>query len=261
MTSILERRQSLHRQVKLHKEEQRQLAGQIESLESTASMGAAAAMIAHEINNLLTPVGNYAELALRNMDDKKLVEKALKRSRDNCKKASKVAEAILNISNGKKQPKQKVNLAELVEEVFECLCRDFSKDGITVKTDIDSLLTVFSEPVRLQQALMNLILNARDAMLQRSGMLTIKARQQGDFVVIEIKDTGCGIEPENIDKIFEPFFTTKANSQEKTGTGLGLAFCKRVIEDNGGTISVESKPQAGSTFIIKLPRQQGGERQ
>jgi len=253
LTSILERRQNIHQELKKRRHEYELLEKQIESLESTASIGAAAAMIAHEINNLLTPIGNYAELALRNMDDKKLVEKALKRSSSNCKKASKVVEAILSISNGSQQPKQEFNLAELVDEVFDCLCRDFNKDGITVKNQIDKSLKVFAEKVKFQQVLMNLILNAHDATLQTGGVLTIRAENQGDFVSIEVHDTGCGIEPEHLSRIFDTFFTTKTSEGGKSGSGLGLAFCKKVIEQHGGTISAESDSGQGSIFKINLP--------
>lgn len=248
MTSILERRQNIHRRLEQHRRQYELLEKQIELLESAASVGSATAMIAHEINNILTPIGNYAELALRNIDDKKLVEKALKRSRDNCKKAAKVVEAVLNISNGTSRSKEKVCLAELVDEVFDCLCRDFNKDGITLKIQIDKSLTVFAEKVKLQQVFMNLILNARQAMLKTGGTLTICAERQDDFINIEVCDTGSGIKPENISMIFNPFFTTKTG-----GTGLGLAFCKKVTEQHGGTISVESNSAQGSVFKIKLP--------
>jgi len=103
---------------------------------------------------------------------------------------------------------------------------------------------------------MNLILNAREAMLGKGGDLRISAKQLPDSVQIEVADTGCGIEPENLIRIFEPFYTTK-NGQSQfrcLGTGLGLAFCKKVIDGQNGIISVESKPGDGTTFTIILPK-------
>jgi signal transduction histidine kinase len=101
-----------------------------------------------------------------------------------------------------------------------------------------------------------LILNAREAMLGKGGDLRISARRLPDSVQIEVADTGCGIEPENLIRIFEPFYTTK-NGQSQSrclGAGLGLAFCKKVIDGHNGIISVESKPGDGTTFTIILPK-------
>lgn len=103
---------------------------------------------------------------------------------------------------------------------------------------------------------MNLILNARQAMLGKGGGLRISARQLPDSVQIEVADTGCGIETQNLIRIFDPFYTTKnAESQShRLGAGLGLAFCKKVIDGHNGIISVQSKPGDGTTFTIILPK-------
>jgi signal transduction histidine kinase len=166
-------------------------------------------------------------------------------------------ESILAIANSQRQKMENVRLTTLFEEVFTCLCRDFAKDGITVKTQIPEDLVVWAEPVQIQHVLMNLILNARDAMLPHGGILAIKAKESSDATYIEITDTGCGIEPANLENIFESFFTTKNDKNcpsECSGTGLGLAFCKMIIEAHNGCISVESKPAHGSTFKIILPK-------
>ncbi len=257
MTSILERRKSLHRQLEQVQRHSESLSGQIDHLAGLASVGTAAAMIAHEINNLLTPVGSYAQLALHHLDDKELAKKALQRAYENCQKAGQVVEAILNVSNAGCDEKEDINLASLVDQVFDCLCRDFGKDGITVKCDIPQDLTIYTMGVKLQQVIMNLIINARDALLEsRGGILTIKARRCEQSAKMTISDTGCGIEKKNIKRVFEPFFTTKSSSESQGGSGLGLAFCKRIVEQHGGTISVESEPQKGCTFMIVLPSRQ-----
>jgi len=137
------------------------------------------------------------------------------------------------------------------------LCRDFGKDGITVEIQIPRGLSIWAVPVQIQQVLMNLILNARDAMLPGGGTLTIRAADKIDTVHIEVSDTGCGIEPDDLANIFDSFFTTKNDekaSSENCGSGLGLAFCKKVIEAHNGSISVESEPAMGSTFKISLPK-------
>ncbi len=216
-------------------------------------------MIAHEINNLLTPLANYAALALNNPDDKSLVEKALEKTVQSCERASKIMESMLAMADGERQEKKNARLIALVEEIFTCLCRDFAKDGITVKIRIPEDLTVWAVPVQIQQVLMNLIFNARDAMLPRGGILSVKARESSDAVQIEVADTGCGIEPGDLKNIFESFFTTKTDGKrpsEHSGSGLGLAFCKKIVDAHGGCISVESKPAEGSTFAITLPKPQ-----
>ena len=110
---------------------------------------------------------------------------------------------------------------------------------------------------------MNLILNAREAMLPHGGKLTISAQADNDCFRIKISDTGCGIEQSELSRVFDTFFTTKhkkipeqsaCGEQSRTGTGLGLSLCKKVIDAHAGTITVESQPGKGTTFTITLPK-------
>jgi len=261
LTRIIEKRLSLHKNLVEQRQQSDTLKSQIGQLQGLANIGAAACMIAHEINNLLTPLASYATLALSNPDDKPLTEKALEKTARNCERASKIAESIFALANGQTQEKKDARLITLVDEVFLCLCRDFARDGITVNVRIPEDLTIRAVPVQIQQVLMNLILNARDAMLPRGGILTVEARDATDAVQIEVTDTGRGIEPADLENIFEPFFTTKAAQKSQTGTcgsGLGLAFCKEIIDDHEGLISVKSKTTRGSTFKITLPKPHSG---
>jgi signal transduction histidine kinase len=261
LASITGKRLSLHRHLKDQQNENDALKSRFAQLEHLANMGTASYMIAHEINNLLTPLRNYAALALSRPDDNALAEKALQIVVRNCERASKITESMLALANGRTQEKKQARLLALVEEIFTCLCRDFNKDGITVKTCIAEDLTVWAVPVQIQQVLMNLILNARDAMLPRGGILTIKAAERADAVEIEVSDTGEGIKPADLKNIFGSFFTTKKvkNSPDGySGSGLGLAFCKKIIEEHDGLISVESKVSQGSKFKITLPKPQLG---
>lgn len=164
---------------------------------------------------------------------------------------------MLALANGESREKKDTKLITLVEEIFTCLCRDFAKDSITVQIQVPEDLTVWAVPVEIQQVLMNLILNARDAMLPRGGILTIKAQDSVDAVKIEVADTGCGIEPADLNNIFELFFTTKPDKKspsQNLGSGIGLAFCKKIIDAHQGHISVESKPAKGTTLEITLPK-------
>ena len=257
MASIIEKRLSLHKNLAEQRRQNISLQSQLIQFQSLANIGAASCMIAHEINNILTPLVSYAAMALEDSDDRALVEKALNKTIRGCEQATKVMESMLALANGQNQDKKNVRLITLVEGVFDCLCRDFAKDGITVKINIPEVLTIWAVPVQMQHTLMNLILNARDAMLPRGGILTISAKENNDVIRIEVTDTGCGIEPANLKKIFEPFFTTKTDKKspsESTGSGLGLAFCKKIIEAHDGCISVESAPAQGTAFTISLPK-------
>lgn len=255
MTSIIAKRRSLHKSLKDQSKLNNALNFQIGQLQALANIGVSTCMIAHEINNLLTPLANYATLAINNPDDKELTQKALRKTADNSLRATKVMDSILAMANGQNQTKENTLLKDMVDQIFSCLCRDFTKDRITVKIDIPEHLTIHVVPVEIQQVIMNLILNARDAMLSTGGTLTIIAAEKDQAVEIKISDTGCGIPPEDMEKIFNPFFTTKANSAtENSGSGLGLAFCKRVMDSHAGAIKVESTQNSGTTFELNLPK-------
>jgi signal transduction histidine kinase len=257
LANIINKRHSLHRNLSEQKEENKALKDRNIELQALAKFGSASHMIAHEINNLLTPITSYSTLALKNLDDAKLIEKTLQKTVNNCQRAIKVMESILAMASGQDLKKSSVNLLSLVHEVFTCLCRDFSKDGITVDIKIADDLNIWAVPVQIQQVLMNLILNARDAMLPGGGVLTLTAAENKQDIKIEVRDTGCGIESKDLENIFDSFFSTKTDAKsasKKTGYGLGLAFCAKVIDAHEGSISVQSKGGHGTTFTIILPK-------
>lgn len=254
MTSLLKRRLSLHRHLAEQTHVNNELEEQIEQMQALANIGMVSAMAAHEMNNILTPVANYARLCIKHPDDKKLMRKALEKAIVNTEHASKILESLLAMANGKQQEKKYHSLKQLIDEALRCIARDLSKDKIEVVIDIPEGLEIWGEGVCLQQVLMNLVLNAREAMLNNGGRLTIAAEEKDVSVLLKVSDTGCGIECHNIKRIFEPFFTMKnQKSPGESGTGLGLCFCKRVIENHGGIISVESEPHEGTIFKISLP--------
>jgi two-component system NtrC family sensor kinase len=240
----------MHRQLSQQQEQNASLEQKTAQLESLANLGSATAMIAHEINNLLTPLTSYAELSLQHPEDRVLAERALRKTAANCRQAAKIMESILGLASGGNAEKIETPLLGIVQSAFDCLCRDFRKDGITVEIRVSDTLQVWGAPVQLQQVMMNLILNAREAMIPRGGVLTITAAQRNSDVQIRVRDTGCGIEPAEIDKVFGSFFSTK---KDTGGNGLGLALCKRVVEEHNGSITVDSQTGKGTTFTIHLP--------
>jgi len=262
LASFIEKRLSLHRSIEQSTEEIDQLRTQLTQLQHFANIGTVSHMIAHEINNLLTPITSYGTLALNNPEDTALSQKALQKAVRNSERAAAVMESMLALAEGKEQSKDHCGLREMVEGVFACLCRDFSKDGITVDIDITDGLGLWCVAVQIQQVLMNLILNAYDAMSQHGGRLSIRGVEYPETVEIEVADSGDGIDRSVLKRIFDNFYTTKSaggDCSERRGTGLGLAFCKSVVNAHGGNIAVESQPGQGTTFRIRLPKRQSGE--
>lgn len=257
MAVLLEKRRSMHIQLEEQHRRNDQLASQLEKLQSLANLGLVSAMIAHEMNNILTPIGNYAKLALSHPDDAPLAKKALSKAAANCSRAGKILESMLAMAGAKRMDAEKHAVKDMVDEVFVLLARDFTKDRITVNIDIAEDVAVLCEKISFQQVLMNLILNAREAILEKNagpGTIDIRVHADAGSVRIKVQDNGCGIAPEHHDRIFEPFFTSK-NSKlhaSNAGGGLGLAFCKRVVESLDGCLYAKSAKGQGATFEIVL---------
>jgi signal transduction histidine kinase len=255
LPQLIEKRKSLNKQVELQGTQNKALKEKLTKLQAMANLGKVSAIVAHEINNILMPLGNYAQAALNNPQDRELTEKALKKTIHNSSRASEILESIMAMVNGEAAEVRKCRLTSIVQEVFSCIGRDFEKDKIKLRIEIPEEMTVNVVPVQFQQVVMNLVLNAHEAMKPAGGFLTIKAETQDDEVVVTIADTGCGIKPENLENIFKPFFSTKTPDcpAGRTGSGLGLAFCIEIIEAHNGSITVQSQPGKGTEFIIKLP--------
>ena len=144
-----------------------------------------------------------------------------------------------------------VPVAQLIEETLAAMARAPSKDDIVLIRKVPPKLRITTRPVELQQVLLNLLLNARTAVLAKAHgrSIRISAFRRNGQTFIRVADTGVGIPPENEERIFEPFFTTKNSG----GTGLGLAVCRDIVESLNGQISVRSQPGKSTCFTIALP--------
>ncbi len=255
MAAIIEKRRSLNLELEEQKKENSILRSRLTKLQTLANMGTVSALVAHEINNILMPLGNYALVALNSPEDKALTKKALEKTVHNSSRASEILESILSIVNGETAETKRCRLKNLVEDVFACIGRDFAKDGIKVCLSIPEDLEISVVPVQLQQVFMNLILNAREAIMPRAGTISITAASADGEVVIEVRDSGSGISPSDMQNLFSAFFTTKtaAGPSGRNGAGLGLVFCREIIESHNGSITVESQESCGSRFIVTLP--------
>jgi signal transduction histidine kinase len=234
---------------------------QLTESQRLATIGTIAAVIAHEFNNLLTPIVSYSQYALQSAEserpDMELIKKALSKSFQAAAKAGKICSSMLGLARGESSYCD-VSVQKLVDETLLVMARDPSKDGLALRVQVQPELTVHADPVQLEQVLLNLLINARHAMQGcRNGSLTIKATavEESAEVRLQVIDTGPGIPEKLLPKIFQPFFTTKGTARkgETKGTGLGLAICKEIIEHHKGRIEVESVVGKGTTFSIYLP--------
>ena len=232
---------------------------QLTESQRLATIGTIAAVIAHEFNNLLTPIVSYSQYALQSAEgdkpDMELIKKALSKSYQSSSKAGRICTSMLGLARGESVFGQ-VSVQKLVDETLVVLARDPKKDGIALRVQVQPDLVVNGDPVQLEQVLLNLLINARHALLGKGGSITIKGQQaESGEARIQVIDTGPGIPEKLLPKIFKPFFTTKGTAKkgEAKGTGLGLAICKEIVEHHQGRIDVESEVGKGTTFSIHLP--------
>ncbi len=231
------------------------LKAQVRQAQQLSSLGTAAAIIGHEVNNLLTPILSYAKAALE-AGDVELHKKALTVTVKHVQMLLAMSERVLEISAAKPAQRESVSVGAAAKDAAASLCRDLSKDGIRFSIKVDDSIRVWADALQLQQVLFNLFLNAREAMApSRYGRLTVSAERQGDRVDIEVSNTGEPIPPDRLSHIFDPFHSSKSATLEgcKRCSGLGLALSRDLIEENNGTITVTSNAETGTTFTLVFP--------
>lgn len=228
------------------------------------SIGVLANGIAHDFNNLLGGILICSELALAENEDVSAVQEQLKRIRMSSIRGAEIVRQLM-IYGGKESPDfQPVELSALVYEMLDLLKVSISKH-ISFRVELgNDLPAVHASAAQIRQIVMNLITNASEAIGQRDGVISVSSAlrsisgnspwpgnaslPEGDYVQLQISDSGPGMTPEIQARIFDPFFTTKQN-----GSGLGLPVVQGVVRTHGGTIDVQSTPGQGTTFQILLP--------
>jgi signal transduction histidine kinase len=234
-----------------------QLRNQVIALQRISSLGVLAGGVFHELNNALTPILNYAKLGLRNPDPA-YRERALKQIIESAERATTISRGMLGLARLGTGPAQRepADLSQLVKEVVLLVNKDLAKHRVRLEVKVSGNPRARVEPAQIQQVLINLLINARQAMPQ-GGVVRLRAgtAATGRRVEISVSDNGVGIAPEDLRRIFEPFYSTKSapDSAGQGGTGLGLAVCRDIIEAHHGRIRAESRPGQGSTFTIILP--------
>jgi signal transduction histidine kinase len=234
-----------------------QLREQLLRAQRLSSVGTLASSVAHEFNNILTTIINYAKLGMRPDSSEAARLQALEKILKGSQRAATVISSMLGFARDQTHRSERTDLVGLVEEILIMTEKDLSKHQVHVEKRFQGRPHAPVVRGQIEQILVNLIINARQAM-PRGGRLTLDVRENPRTKMAEVCvcDTGVGIPPEQLRLIFEPFFTTKKPDGEgRGGSGLGLSVCRQIIEQHHGRIRVESVVGKGSKFTVKLPLQ------
>lgn len=246
-----------------------ELQRQLRQSQKMETLGVLAGGVAHDFNNLLTGILGFAELGLKSVPAESAAANRFGGIMTAGIRAKELVRQILCFSRAGSQPKESIELGSLVKEALVLLRATIPKT-IDLKIVSDGpAVHVLGDSTQFHQILMNLCSNAHHAIGAEPGTITITVRteevdlhhprrgpllRRGNYAVLSVTDTGCGIKPEFLDKIFEPFFTTK---QEILGTGIGLSLVQGLVSSSGGVILVDSIVGEGSSFHIYLPLLKG----
>jgi len=228
---------------------------QLMHAQSLTALGELVGTTTHEFNNILMSLNGYAKMGMRHRDHDK---------RDNCfekileasQRATQVVRSILGMAKNRTAKKEPAKLVDVVENSLLLLERELRKYNIAVEKDLEEVPEVFIQANQIQQVLMNLLINARQAMPER-GRVLIKLSYNSPLELVElmVRDFGSGIPADKLGKIFDRFYSTKEGPDEtgKGGSGLGLAMCKEIIEQHWGKIRLASEVGKGTAFTLCLP--------
>lgn len=244
----------LYKDLKLNLNELKNTQAQLVQAAKLASIGTLAAGVAHELNQPLTVIRGYSQLLLKDIKNESSVVSGLKKIEEQTTRMKEVINHLKDFFRQSKLSFEPINIKEVIDNVLLMFQQQLKIHNIEIIKEIEyGLKPVYGNKNHLEQVLINLLTNAKDAILSvyKEGKIKISACNKNEtFVLITVQDTGTGILPEYMDKIFDPFFTTK---EVGAGTGLGLSISYGLIKDMGGFIEVESKPAQGSIFKVILP--------
>lgn len=242
---------------------QKRMETELRQAQKMEGIGTLAGGIAHDFNNILSAIIGYTELALMKTGNDPDLTEDLKQVRKASERAKELVRQILSFSRKDKHEKTILQVNLIVKEALK-LIRSSIPSTIEIVQDISTRAAVLTDPTQIHQLIMNLCTNAYQAMVDTGGKLSVSMHEisvkpndirypelpVGNYVHIEVSDTGCGMDQTTLEKIFDPFFTTKEHGR---GTGLGLAVVYDIVQGHEGKISVRSKPGVGTTFDVFLP--------
>jgi len=228
---------------------------QLAQAQRLTALGELVGTTTHEFNNILMTIINYAKMGMRHKDTA---------TRDKCldkifaagNRAAKITNTVLGMARNRATSQEPTDLKQLVENTLLLLEREMNKYRVSVDKHFESIPEAYVNGNQIQQVLLNLLINARQAM-PGGGRLMIKLQhdQDNDMVDLVVRDFGCGIPPDKLPRIFDSFYSTKSgpDASGKGGTGLGLSMCRDIIESHHGHIRVNSTVGMGTAFTLKVP--------
>jgi PAS domain S-box-containing protein len=223
---------------------------QVARQERLASLGLLAAGVAHEVNTPLTGISSYTQMLLDEVPADDLRRTLLEKIEAQTRRASGIANSLLNLARPERDTFERFDLNEAVTEILRLFEPQVRGRGIEVHSRLGSgLPPVLGNRSKLQQVFLNLLMNARDA-LEDGGSIRVASGLDGDRVVVEVVDDGRGIAEEDLPRVFDPFFTTKARGK---GTGLGLSISYGIVREHDGEMHVDSVPGRFTRFRVELP--------
>jgi PAS domain S-box-containing protein len=238
-----------------------ELEAQLTQAEKLSSIGLLAAGVAHEVNTPLAVISSYTQMLAKQMrpmmEQDSRIGPVLEKITQQTFRASEIVNGLLNFSRTGSSEFGSVDLNRLLHDTLTLVDHQFKTANIRVETELDAELPrIQGNEGKLQQVVLNLLLNARDAMHgSADGRIRIATQQRAGRVTVVVEDFGAGIEPEHLHRIFDPFFTTKAKPRtgQHKGTGLGLAVSYGIMQEHGGKMQVESVVGEGTTFRLEFP--------
>ena len=241
--------ETLERKVEKRTAELKAMQSHLIQSEKLAGVGKLASGVAHEINNPLTCVLTNSSLILADLDPDDPRREDLQTIVSETLRCRKIVKGLLDFARQSEPQKQILDLNKTTEDVLSLVRNQASFQNISIRIELDPLLpSVFADADQMRQVLLNIVLNAADAMVD-GGILCVRSQSNSSHVELSISDTGPGIPEEIRNKLFEPFFTTK-----KTGTGLGLSIAYGIVEHHNGSLEIESSAGHGTTVTVVLPR-------
>ena len=221
----------------------------VDRQQQLCGLGEISASVGHEINNALTLLIGWLDLLLADFKEDPKLSPTLELLMGEANRIGQLTSNLLDVARGERQETKELDVQRVLDEVMGLVRYDMQHSNIELESNLpERLPPIMGSSGRLKQALLNLLLNARQAM-PSGGRVTVSAEKSDNgSLSVAVEDTGCGIPDELQSRIFSPFFTTKAN-----GTGLGLSVTRRIVEDHGGNLEMKSQVGKGTRFTLRLP--------
>ncbi|HEY2139159.1 MAG TPA: hybrid sensor histidine kinase/response regulator [Chthoniobacterales bacterium] len=240
------------------KELNNRLLKELAQKERLASLGQASAEFVHDLGNPLTIVWGYVQLLAKKLEESETEKgtknqnaKELQIIEQNVRLCRELLTMWQSYGSVEAAPHKPISVSAIVREVVKSVTSMATQNGVDLRSNVcDDACTLLGDSTQMTRAIQNVIINAVQAASEKKGKVTVTCVRKDFYVDVRVEDTGPGITPAQMAKIFDPYFTTK---QGKSGTGLGLYITKKVVEDHNGSIKVDSTPQVGTSFTVRLP--------